>query len=571
MVFHSSFETMTQQKLTTKRSSLSIFSFTMPSILRNNRNTYIPELDDPESRALNLEDVQINTSSELSKYGNTPFGLIYKGNYKNNTVAVHRISAVTYYTLSLKSSIMDELEVLKQLKHSPYIARFYGTVNIDGSLGIVFKHINNQSLYFWIHHSKLRNDLTSHIVHGIAQGLTFLHSNNIPHGDITSKNVMLDSFFTPKLINYHLPFIFKDIEPNIPYHLATKSPEFCWSMLQNKQLSFDFYLPSDVYSLTILIGEIYTKSIPWHKQDENTVLEQIFLGKRPFIGSSLIPHNLLEFMQMGWAQDPLIRPQIEKFCLFLESLAWPFQCIGSLDQQNNEQVKKSDEFYKKGVKYRKNQDYKNAKAYYVKSADLGNSKAMHNIGYLYSKGLGVKQDLKKAFLWYTKSASHGNPSAMFNIARRYDTGLGIHKDVVLAMKWYLESAKLGEPFAMTNIGRLFEEKGASQDYEEALIWYNLAAEYGDAHAKNSLGKLYTKGLGVEENESKAVEWYTKGADSGNAAAMCNLGIMYRDGNGVVQCYEKAIELLTKSKDMGNLKAKEHLKELLLSMAHELND
>ncbi|KAF0336094.1 calmodulin-dependent protein kinase [Gigaspora margarita] len=51
---------------------------------------------------------------------------------------------------------------------------------------------------------------------------------------------------------------------------------------------------------------------------------------------------------------------------------------------------------------------KEAFKYYQKAANMGNTKAMDNVGRCYEKGIGVVKDEKMAFEYYIKSAKKDN-------------------------------------------------------------------------------------------------------------------------------------------------------------------
>jgi TPR repeat protein len=62
------------------------------------------------------------------------------------------------------------------------------------------------------------------------------------------------------------------------------------------------------------------------------------------------------------------------------------------------------------------QDFAQALKYYEKAAELGNAKAMNNLGFMYSNGRGVKQDYKKAEEYFIKKANANPPPKPFGIA-----------------------------------------------------------------------------------------------------------------------------------------------------------
>ena len=60
-------------------------------------------------------------------------------------------------------------------------------------------------------------------------------------------------------------------------------------------------------------------------------------------------------------------------------------------------------------------NYQRAKIYYERAANLGNSNAIYNLGYLYQNGLGVKPDYSHARNLYQRAAASGNPAARYSL------------------------------------------------------------------------------------------------------------------------------------------------------------
>lgn len=59
------------------------------------------------------------------------------------------------------------------------------------------------------------------------------------------------------------------------------------------------------------------------------------------------------------------------------------------------------------------QNLENALDLYLKSAELGNPKAMMALGRIYEQGLGTKIDLIKAYQYYDAAAAKNEPYAIY--------------------------------------------------------------------------------------------------------------------------------------------------------------
>ena len=103
--------------------------------------------------------------------------------------------------------------------------------------------------------------------------------------------------------------------------------------------------------------------------------------------------------------------------------------------------------------------------YYQKSATLGFSEAMTDLGYIYEKGLLGKKNKEMAKKWYEKALEKHNPRAMCNLAIMY-----YEKDIP-------------ENFADSNPKKAYD----------LLV---TAKDLGYTKALTNLGIFYTKGIYV---------------------------------------------------------------------------
>ena len=76
-------------------------------------------------------------------------------------------------------------------------------------------------------------------------------------------------------------------------------------------------------------------------------------------------------------------------------------------------------------------------------AEAGNTRQQHNLGVLYTLGLGVPIDHQKAFRWFTEAANDGLKESQLNVAIALQGGLGTRKDMVVSYKYYVLAAAQG--------------------------------------------------------------------------------------------------------------------------------
>ena len=69
----------------------------------------------------------------------------------------------------------------------------------------------------------------------------------------------------------------------------------------------------------------------------------------------------------------------------------------------------------------------------------GDSDALHNLGFLYANGMGVRQDMKQALRLWHEAAEQGHPVSQFNLGMTYYQE-GNYSE---AAKWLKKSAEQG--------------------------------------------------------------------------------------------------------------------------------
>ena len=105
----------------------------------------------------------------------------------------------------------------------------------------------------------------------------------------------------------------------------------------------------------------------------------------------------------------------------------------------------AEEYFKKGEEYYRSKDFQNALLYYKKAAEMNHSKAMYNIGDLYSSGKGVVKDKQEAFKWYKRGAEAGDSYAQYQLAKFYCEGRSVNPDAAECYAWLLAVQNAQDP------------------------------------------------------------------------------------------------------------------------------
>ena len=153
---------------------------------------------------------------------------------------------------------------------------------------LIMEYMENGSLY-----EALRNEsinLSSQddiliIAQDVARGLRFLHSADVIHGDLKSKNVLIDANFRAKVSDFGLGG--KSRKSKIeargtPYWMA---PELLNGTSENTS-------GSDVYAFGILLYEVYSRETPYEGEVYSEVIHGVrdpAIRKRPPVPLSCPP------------------------------------------------------------------------------------------------------------------------------------------------------------------------------------------------------------------------------------------------------------------------------------------
>eukprot|EP00835_Amoeboradix_gromovi_P002485 NODE_142_length_17801_cov_0.377020.p3 type:complete len:839 gc:universal NODE_142_length_17801_cov_0.377020:7567-10083(+) len=555
-----------------------------------------------------LKDILVDDSKEC---GSGSFGTVYKTKWKGVQVAVKKLNDIEYSdpnmskltSTALKNNkvVLSEIKAYQKLQNCPYIVRFYGITSINKCLSLVTEYINNNSLSHWLYEDAdkaLTPAIKAGITFGIAQGLLFLHERNLVHNDIKSNNIMLDIFWTPKLIDFGMAKVSSASSMSSTVGESRPIGTPAWKALElwvsNPKILKKFPYSSDVYSYSIVLGEIYTQMLPWLGCDKEGIKEGVKAGHRPYDEDDDIPVEVYTLMTRCWVADPAVRYRMEQVVHYLsenhitdsfEELAPKKADEHKIDsakehteESNNPMQEHSSTNYEPVVRSVNTQASNNIKSKSLEverptgatssqkiettsrtetqqeiNAELGeiDSAALLNSGmkFYYS------DQAEYAIELFGKSADLGNDAAIDKLKSIYTVSMskddnekskqlirrGIaefeNRNFQKSVLLFVESATLGNADAYFRAAEAFSEIKDDNSQYNSMKWYRISSVFGNTRAMCSLASfLESKRF---YNIQGAVYWYKKGANSGSLAAMEKIGNIYMDGTKVVQNYKEA--------------------------------
>jgi len=274
----------------------------------------------------------IELGRELQRGG---MGAVHMGNWLGVAVAVKTITDP-----SKQEALLREADLLASLRH-PCICQFFGATRIDGTLAMVMELLEC-SLHELIAQSSTRIPvaLCLRLAHETAQGIAYLHRNNMLHRDIKPSNVVLDKLRHAKVCDFGLskPYtLSKELLGDLSYLLESDAPNSTRSptssansansanstyavgtlrymapeVVQNTDevVKIRYNAPSDVYSFGILLWALAHRETPFAGVDGVQVAIKVApSGQRPPLQLPTGLEALGPLIASCWHRDPDQRP-----------------------------------------------------------------------------------------------------------------------------------------------------------------------------------------------------------------------------------------------------------------------
>lgn len=170
----------------------------------------------------------------------------------------------------------------------------------------------------------------------------------------------------------------------------------------------------------------------------------------------------------------------------------------------------------------------------IRKAESGDAEAQYELGHKYQSGEdGFESNLDEAKKWYLKAAELGNSNAQVQIAFFYNYGLGGPKDLEKAEYWFLKAAAQSNYRAYDYLALFYEYN--KKNKEKAIYWYKkIMDSYYDMYgSENESAAKSLRELGVyyhpgSKSSSIASSSRTSKSSNGNASPnSTKRGLLYR--------------------------------------------
>ncbi|KAF7326880.1 Kinase-like protein [Mycena venus] len=174
----------------------------------------------------------------------------------------------------------------------------------------------------WMKHGTVIKYLKDHgrenvdkLLSEIAQGLQYLHSQNIVHGDLRGANILITDDWSPCLADFGLTSL---SDATTATHTSHRAGSIRWmapELIDPDRFGVKFArTPStDIYAFGCVCLELYAGRPPFANLSETATLLRVINGDRPARPSSEpeMSEALWQHVNQFWAQDAATRPTTE--------------------------------------------------------------------------------------------------------------------------------------------------------------------------------------------------------------------------------------------------------------------
>lgn len=212
-----------------------------------------------------------------------------------------------------QEQLRGEIEIQSNLRH-PNILRLYGHFYDDEKIYLILEYAPKGELFRYINKNVLSETTCSTMFLQVVDAIIYCHSKKVIHRDIKPENILIGLNGEMKLGDFgwskHSPSSRRQTLCGTPDYLA---PEIVDGQTYDEKV--------DVWSLGILLYELFTGRTPFEAADQEAVFRLI--SKAEFSFPSYIPSDARDLMQKLLVRNPSLRIPLAN----ISTHSWVIRCL----------------------------------------------------------------------------------------------------------------------------------------------------------------------------------------------------------------------------------------------------
>jgi eukaryotic-like serine/threonine-protein kinase len=232
--------------------------------------------------------------------------------YRAKDIILERIIALKILKKSLSENqifqdrFRTEAKSTAKLTH-PNIVTTYDFGIDKNLLFLVLEYIDGQDLKFWITNKKIHSlSIGFDLMSQACRGLAYAHQQEIIHCDIKSQNMLISKTQSLKITDFGISRALEDISRMKKINEIWASPYY---VSPEQAQGLPPSPSSDVYSLGIVMYEVFTGSLPFYGNDALELIKKHQTDEivSPKSINPAIPNSIETIILTATAKDPADR------------------------------------------------------------------------------------------------------------------------------------------------------------------------------------------------------------------------------------------------------------------------